>query len=38
MMARQVRPWQIKPISHSERKAREAVEASASKFHQGQRL
>jgi len=38
MMAKQVRPWQAEPISHRERKAREAVEAPASEFHQGQRL
>jgi hypothetical protein len=38
VMARQVRPWQIKPSSHRERKARQADQASASKFHQGQKL
>jgi len=37
-MAKQVRPWRVKPISHRERKAREAVKAPASEFHQGQRL
>jgi hypothetical protein len=35
VMARQVRPWQVKPFSHSERKAREADQDPASKFHQG---
>ena len=38
MMAKQVRPWQVNPNSHRERKARQAVEAPASEFHQGQRL
>ena len=38
VMARQVRPWQVKPISHRERKARQAVKAPASEFHQGQGL
>lgn len=37
MMARQVRPWQVKPTSHRERKAREADQEPASVFHQGQR-
>jgi hypothetical protein len=36
-MARQVRPWQVKPNSHRARKAREAVQEPASAFHQGQR-
>jgi len=35
MMARQVRPWQAKPILHRERKARESVKDPASRFHQG---
>lgn len=38
MMAKQVRPWQVKPISHREQKARQSVEEPASEFHQGQRL
>ena len=38
MMAKQVRPWQVKPNSHRERKARQAVKVLASEFHQGQRL
>jgi hypothetical protein len=38
MMAKQVRPWQVKPNSHRERKARQADKAPASEFHQGQRL
>ena len=37
-MARQVRPWWVKPKSHRERKVRETVKAPASEFHQGQRL
>ena len=37
MMARQVRPWQVKPTSHRERQARQAVKVPASAFHQGQR-
>jgi hypothetical protein len=35
MMAEQVRPWQVKPIFHTERKARQTVKAPASGFHQG---
>lgn len=35
-MAKQVRPWQVKPISHRELRARQAVKVLASKFHQGQ--
>ena len=35
MMAKQVRPWQGKPNSHRERKARQADQAPASLFHQG---
>ena len=38
MMARQVRPWQVKPNSHREHKARQADQVPASLFHQGQRL
>src|SRR5450755_3124919 len=36
-MARQVRPWQVKPFLHRERKAREGDQEPASIFHQGQR-
>ena len=38
MMARQVRPGQVKPNSHREHKARQSDQESASTFHQGQRL
>jgi hypothetical protein len=38
MMAKQVRPWRVKPISHRERKARQTDKVPASEFHQGQRL
>jgi hypothetical protein len=37
VMARKVRPWQVKPFSHRERKAREADQEPASIFHQGHR-
>ena len=35
MMAKQVRPWQVKPNLHREQKAREADQVLASLFHQG---
>ena len=38
MMARQVRPWQVKPNSHREHKARQSDQEPASIFHQGQRF
>src|ERR1039457_4798035 len=36
-MAKRVRPWQVKPFLHRERKAREGDQEPASIFHQGQR-
>ena len=38
MMARQVRPWQVKASLDREWKARKTVQEPASAFHQGQRL
>jgi len=38
MMAKQVRPRQVKPYSHREQKAREADQAPASIFHQGHKV
>ncbi len=38
MMARQVRPWQVKPNLHREQQARETDQAPASIFHQGHKV
>ena len=35
MMAKQVRPWQVKSNSHTERKARQSDQIPASTLHQG---